>query len=465
MPADLQRSLITPDPGACPLGFGGSNSATLVIDTAKSQIVSASASGLERLGLPPTAELPLPLDDAMPAVQRLRQLAASNGNGHAHSGTFEGELIFWIDDRVARLDCSAQAAVGKSDERLVVVTAAAPKPVSAIACEQREATVAETIPAGLKIPDPESAPLQVAPLETLPPLRVRDDAQTLKDIARAIREGQAAHRIVHEPAPTALIPATPMTDTVATKSELRPVAAEARQTFETVSAVDQAKLAHELTTPLSAILAAAEIMRDERLGPMGNARYLGYASDVHDSASHALDVIKKMLNGEGSGSSQPDFEATDLNALCRRVVSSMLPLAKGRSLTLELDLTNHLPRVIAGQVELRQILINLLNNALKFTPPGGQVHVVTGYLEDGSVFMVVRDTGDGMTAEDLERAFNNDKSPEALDLAAQRPGGGHGIGLPLVRRLAEANFADLEIDSAPGKGTVVLLAFPPNRLW
>jgi two-component system cell cycle sensor histidine kinase PleC len=297
------------------------------------------------------------------------------------------------------------------------------------------------------------------------PRRVRDDGQILKDIARAIREGHSPRDrqgslscapadvsagpidpIAHKPAfaetPTPLPPKTPL------------------------AAPDPAylaKLAHELKTPLSAIVAAAEIMRDERLGAMGNPRYLGYAADIHESASHALAVITRMLGAAAGPRTRADaaaLEAVDLNDLTTRVVSGMMPLAKSRALTLDTDLEVALPSVLADPTGLRQILINLLSNALKFTPPGGDVRVVTGYLDTGGVFLVVRDTGHGMDSATLEKLTNG--TAEAP--LKRRAGGGYGIGLPLVMTLAEANHAALEIDSAPGKGTVVLLAFARDRL-
>ena len=458
MPPNQQRPLPRPGPKTSALELEGADRATFVVDLAKSQIISASPLGFERLGVSPLAALPLTLDDAAPAFQRLRQFAVAKA-----PLPYNGELVFWIDDRVARLDCSAQPVAGKPGERLVHVTARLDGSITG------SVLLPVTAPINLKISDPEFslhefAKPEIPAADVVPPPRPRDDAQTLKDIARAIREGGMAARAAAEAAP-----APALAQNVAAQTEpdpeQEPVAAEFRQPPEISSSAHHGKLAHELKTPLSAILAAAEIMRDERLGSMGNRRYLGYASDIHDSARHALNVIAKMLDGGAPiAASAPVFEATDLNELARRVVSSMMPLAKGRQLTLELDLEARLPHVVADPVSLRQILINLLSNALKFTPAGGDVHVATGYLDNGAVFLVVRDTGEGMTPNVMARAFDGDLAIADPERNAQRPGGGYGIGLPLVRRLVEANHADIEIDSAPDKGTVVLIAFGPSRL-
>jgi len=182
---------------------------------------------------------------------------------------------------------------------------------------------------------------------------------------------------------------------------------------------------------------------------MGNERYLSYAADIHESATHAIDVITSLLSESAktdAAISRPI--ALDLNAIVERTVSSVQALAESRGLALVLDADDGRPHVIANPTAMRQILLNLLTNAIKFTPSGGDVRVVTGYIEDGRVFLVVRDTGCGM----------NGKAPAPGDVSAPWTHG-HGIGLPLVQRLVREMGADIEIDSAPGKGTVVLIAF------
>ena len=196
-------------------------------------------------------------------------------------------------------------------------------------------------------------------------------------------------------------------------------------------------------------------MRDEQLGGMGNPKYLSYAADIHDSASHALLVIASMLSANPMRTSESaGLEAIDLNNIAARSVSALQPLAAQRNLTLDLDGEPSLTPVRANPTAIRQILLNLLTNALKFTPSGGDVRVVTGYLNDGAIFLAVRDTGDGMTEAEVANAFDDARPSHQL-----RHGGGRGIGLQIVRQLAAENGAGINIDSAPGKGTVVLVAF------
>ena len=280
----------------------------------------------------------------------------------------------------------------------------------------------------------------------------REDADILKEIARQIREGALSARRARDAVsgsePSASVVAANGVTPQANGSETS--ASRAQRTPVPVLDPDHfAKLAHELKTPLTAIAAAAEVMRDERLGEMGNERYLSYAADIHESATHAIDVIMSLLSESAktdAAISRPI--ALDLNAIVERTVSSVQALAESRGLALVLDADDGRPHVIANPTAMRQILLNLLTNAIKFTPSGGDVRVVTGYIEDGRVFLVVRDTGCGM----------NGKAPAPGDVSAPWTHG-HGIGLPLVQRLVREMGADIEIDSAPGKGTVVLIAF------
>ena len=286
----------------------------------------------------------------------------------------------------------------------------------------------------------------------------RSDADILKAIARQIREGALSARRARDAVsgsqPSASVVAANGVTPQANGSETS-ASHPQRATGPVLDPDHFAKLAHELKTPLTAIVAAAEVMRDERLGEMGNERYLSYAADIHESATHALDVITSLLSqGAKADAAISRPIALDLNAIVDRTVSSVQALAESRGLALAFDSDDSRPYVVANPTAMRQILLNLLTNAIKFTPSGGDVRVVTGYIDDGRVFLVVRDTGCGM----------NGKAPAA---SAAAPSGdvsepwthGNGIGLPLVQRLVREMGADIEIDSAPGKGTVVLISF------
>ena len=228
-------------------------------------------------------------------------------------------------------------------------------------------------------------------------------------------------------------------------------------------ALDLAKLAHELRTPLGAIAVLSEIMRDERLGPLGSQRYQGYAADIHESATHANSVLSSFLDpgaaAHGAGGAM-DFVELDLGELVSGTVSALEPLAARSGVALRASLAPGLPHLIADRRSLRQMLNNLIANALKFTPPGREIVVAVSYAVGGAVELMVADTGDGMTEPELVHMQADVAVPEPL----RRRSGGTGYGLPLVRALATASGATLEIDSALRAGTRVRITFPHARL-
>jgi two-component system, cell cycle sensor histidine kinase PleC len=207
-------------------------------------------------------------------------------------------------------------------------------------------------------------------------------------------------------------------------------------------------LAHELRTPLSAVIAYAEILSKEHFGPLANPRYRSYAGDIYDSARHALRVVDSMLRGDRTRSALPSMAFADVDPA--DIVESCLivarPLAERAGLALSVELAPGLPRIVADELSLRQMLLNLLANAIKFARVGDRVSVAVGYDVDGPLTICVADTGPGIA-----------DAPKAEST-------GLGLGLPLTRALAAANGATLAIESAPGRGTRVTIAFAKNRL-
>lgn len=225
--------------------------------------------------------------------------------------------------------------------------------------------------------------------------------------------------------------------------------------------IDIAKLAHELRTPLSAIAVLAEIMRDERLGPLGTARYRDYAADILASATQANGVLASFVEpGPGSGAGAISFVEVESAEIVSSTVSALAPLSGLSGVALRARASVGLPKIIADRRCLRQMLDNLIANALKFTPPGGEIVVSAHYEVGGPVSIEVSDTGDGMTPAELERARSLEPAVEPL----RRRSGGSGFGLPMVRALASASGASLAIDSEPGRGTRVTLSFAHDRV-
>ncbi|MEQ8823896.1 MAG: HAMP domain-containing sensor histidine kinase [Filomicrobium sp.] len=222
------------------------------------------------------------------------------------------------------------------------------------------------------------------------------------------------------------------------------------------------KMAHELKTPLSAIVAASEIMRDEQLGPIGDERYRHYAADIHDSAKLLIAIVDRMMAQRGRDGAQKTLEFKEVEpiALLHATISSMLPLAERSGIRLSLvEPPMTMPKVIADVLTLKQILINLITNALKFTPKGGQVAATASYEGGDALSFIIKDTGCGMDDDEIRAALAG-----KLTEGKERVGGGLGVGLPLVKNLASLNGARFVLKSAPGEGTEATLAFPHDRV-
>ena len=208
-------------------------------------------------------------------------------------------------------------------------------------------------------------------------------------------------------------------------------------------------LAHELRTPLGAVIACAEILKSEHFGPLADVRYRSYARAIYDSARHALGVVDGILRGDPVRSGVPPLAFADLDVVA--VVESCLavarPLADRAGLVLRGKYSPGLPRIVADELSLKQMLLNLLGNAIKFARRGDQVSVAIAYRADGPLTIAVADTGPGMASQPVTASAK-----------------GLGLGLPLSRALAAANGAEFVIESAPGEGTCVTISFAKNRL-
>jgi anti-sigma regulatory factor (Ser/Thr protein kinase) len=223
----------------------------------------------------------------------------------------------------------------------------------------------------------------------------------------------------------------------------------------------QAKLAHELRTPLSAVISYAEVLRDEHFGPLGNARYRTYAANILESARHVLRLIDGMLQVYVDRSHASRFTFTEVAsaALIESCLVLARPLADRSGVELVASLPPSLPHVVADEVSLKQILLNLLANAIKFSPAGGRVTLAATYLPNETLSIAVTDRGPGMTETEYTCGNGTDSPSPGKGAKA-----GLGFGLPLARILAEANGATIAIESKPGCGTRVSVVFDKDRL-
>ena len=224
-----------------------------------------------------------------------------------------------------------------------------------------------------------------------------------------------------------------------------------------------AKISHEIRTPLNAMTGFAEVMMAERFGPIGNERYRDYLKDIHSAGTYLVAQLNDLLDLSKveTGKLDLNFSNVGVNDLTQQCVGIMQPQANRARIIIRTSLTPALPQVVADERSLRQIVLNLLANSIKFTGPGGQVIVSTAVSDASEVVLRVRDTGAGMSEQDVAAALEPFRQAAT---SGSWGSGGTSLGLPLTKALAEANHANFNIKSAPNAGTLVEIAFPPSRV-
>jgi cell cycle sensor histidine kinase DivJ len=217
-----------------------------------------------------------------------------------------------------------------------------------------------------------------------------------------------------------------------------------------------ANMSHELRTPLNAIIGFSDIMRSALFGPLSE-RYAEYAGLIHESGGHLLDLINDVLD---MSKIEADRFALTLEPFdAREAVSSALRLTRVQADTAKIGLRGALPPqpldVLADRRALKQIVLNLISNSLKFTPTGGQVNVLARE-KSGELEIIVADTGVGIAPADLERLGKPYEQAGGAEQRAQ----GTGLGLSLVRAFAELHGGTMVIKSVLGEGTAVSVRLP-----
>jgi PAS domain S-box-containing protein len=223
-----------------------------------------------------------------------------------------------------------------------------------------------------------------------------------------------------------------------------------------------ANMSHELRTPLNAILGFSEVLQHGIAGPL-QSRQMEYIGLIRQSGEHLLHVINEILDLAriDAGKLQLDEEVVDP----RRLVDECLAIVQDRAAASIIQLSGEaeqgVPPLMADRARLTEILLKLLSNAIKFTELGGSVSLAARRAAAGGVDFVVRDTGTGMTAAEIEIAFELFGQVEG---GLSRPHEGTGLGLPLARKLAELHGGSLVVESEKGRGTTVTVTFPPGRV-
>jgi PAS domain S-box-containing protein len=224
-----------------------------------------------------------------------------------------------------------------------------------------------------------------------------------------------------------------------------------------------ANMSHELRTPLNAIIGFSEIMRSQTLGPVGNPRYLEYLGDIMESSHHLLGVINDILDVAKAETGRLELieESVDIASELRLVDRLFAEQVAEAGIALVIDVPDVFPRLLADRHKIRQILLNLISNAIKFTPPGGEVTVSAALEREGGMTLVIADTGIGIARDDIARALTPFGQVES-SLARRYEGA--GLGLPLTRALAQRHGGTMVLESEPGKGTRVYVRLPRERV-
>jgi len=224
-----------------------------------------------------------------------------------------------------------------------------------------------------------------------------------------------------------------------------------------------AKISHEIRTPLNAIIGFSEVMMDERFGPIGSERYRQYLKDIRASGGHLISLVNDLLDLSKveAGKLELTFVSVNLNDLVQQCVAIMQQQANRERVIIRTSLHHNLPQIVADARAMRQIVLNLLSNSIKFTGAGGQVIISTAQTDDHEVVLRVRDTGPGMSEKELQIALE----PFGQILTVTRwDSGGTGLGLPITKALAEANQAYFRITSRVDDGTLAEVIFPATRV-
>jgi signal transduction histidine kinase len=224
-----------------------------------------------------------------------------------------------------------------------------------------------------------------------------------------------------------------------------------------------ASMGHELRTPLNAIIGFSEAMKAKVFGALGSHKYDEYAATIHASGRHLLAVVDDILDmarieGGKAVLHEAVFSLRTALANCAQLIA---PEAERHGQTFAARIPDGLPALRGDEAKINQIVLNLLANAVRYTPRGGRVTLSAETLVDGSILVAVADNGIGIPADQLTRVFEPFRQVEDDKV---RKSGGLGLGLNIAKSFAELHAAELLLESEPGRGTIARLVLPPARL-
>jgi two-component system, cell cycle sensor histidine kinase PleC len=252
---------------------------------------------------------------------------------------------------------------------------------------------------------------------------------------------------------------------IAELEEAKSISDEARRRAEEANVAKSrflATMSHELRTPLNAILGFSEVMHAEIMGPMENKQYKEYAGNIHHSGSHLLHLINEILDLSRIEAGRYELNESAVRLIdivddCHRLLNLRL---EGKALKIIEDFDESISPMWVDERAIRQVVLNLMSNALKFTPRGGEITLSVGRTHDGGQYVCVSDTGPGIPKDEIPKvmlAFGQGS------LAHKTAEGGTGLGLPIVKNLIELHGGSFELKSELRKGTEVTAYFPKQR--
>jgi signal transduction histidine kinase len=225
-----------------------------------------------------------------------------------------------------------------------------------------------------------------------------------------------------------------------------------------------AQVTHELRTPLNAILGFSETIRQEMFGPVANPRYLEYAGLIHDAGNHLLSLINDLLDNARIEAGKMEISPIRVAApaLARSALDLVELLAEERDIRTTTTGLTTCPDLNIDPRAMKQVLVNLLSNSIKYTPVGGRIDVRFATSDDGGAAIEIADTGIGMSEEDLRVAFEPFARADVIEARRQQ---GTGLGLLLARALARLHGGDLVLTSRLHHGTTATIILPASAVF